>query len=301
MTSKIITGCLSIFLIFSQALASQDYPCLNFKKIKILKQQICPFCLISIPGSGTHCLNKALFLLTGFSPRWHGSLRFEYGEIFDNYSEPNFLCTHFFISPIMEKFHDLFSLKKIVCIRDLRDVCISITHKIAATGLWPGFHNNPEQLAAFRALSFDQQLLYLINYKYDPVQLQENFQLTLPLVAQQAIKYMQNPNVLIIRYENLVGEKGEGTRLKQLEELKKIATFLDLQNVDFESVTTALYGNLVDPHHSSGKKFKDNDNTFRSGKCGSWKQVFTQEHKQAFKENFGDALISLGYEQNNDW
>jgi hypothetical protein len=205
------------------------------------------------------------------------------------------------MSPVMENLSEIFYLKKIVCIRDLRDVCICITHKINETGLWPGFHNDLEKLAVFRALSFDQQLLYVINYKYDPVQLEENFQLTLPIVAQQAIKYIQNSDALIVRYENLVGEKGNGTRAKQCEELKKIAKFLNLENINFENIANNLYGNQVEPNHFSGKKFKDNSNTFRSGKCGSWKNVFNQEHKQAFKKKFGSALISLGYEKDNDW
>ena len=41
--------------------------------------------------------------------------------------------------------------------------------------------------------------------------------------------------------------------------------------------------------------------TFRSGKTGGWKQHFTDEHKDLFKEVAGDLLVRLGYEQDNDW
>lgn len=41
--------------------------------------------------------------------------------------------------------------------------------------------------------------------------------------------------------------------------------------------------------------------TFRSGKTGGWKQHFSDEHKQLFKEEAGDLLVRLGYEENNDW
>jgi hypothetical protein len=41
--------------------------------------------------------------------------------------------------------------------------------------------------------------------------------------------------------------------------------------------------------------------TFRSGKTGGWRQHFTDEHKQLFKEVAGDLLVKLGYEENNDW
>ena len=41
--------------------------------------------------------------------------------------------------------------------------------------------------------------------------------------------------------------------------------------------------------------------TFRSGKSGGWSAVFTEIHKQQFKQIAGDLLIQLGYEENNDW
>jgi hypothetical protein len=39
----------------------------------------------------------------------------------------------------------------------------------------------------------------------------------------------------------------------------------------------------------------------RSGLPGQWKEHFTELHTQQFKEKFGDILIKLGYEKNNDW
>ncbi len=41
--------------------------------------------------------------------------------------------------------------------------------------------------------------------------------------------------------------------------------------------------------------------TFRSGKTGEWKKLFTPEHKRIFKDVAGDLLVKLGYEKNNDW
>jgi len=41
--------------------------------------------------------------------------------------------------------------------------------------------------------------------------------------------------------------------------------------------------------------------TFRSGKTGSWKRYFTDEHKKIFKEVAGDLLIRLGFERDNHW
>ncbi len=39
----------------------------------------------------------------------------------------------------------------------------------------------------------------------------------------------------------------------------------------------------------------------RSGRIGEWQEVFNQHHKRRFKELFGDLLINLGYEADNNW
>ena len=39
----------------------------------------------------------------------------------------------------------------------------------------------------------------------------------------------------------------------------------------------------------------------RSGKAGQWERYFTPAHKTRFLELFGDALITLDYEENHDW
>lgn len=41
--------------------------------------------------------------------------------------------------------------------------------------------------------------------------------------------------------------------------------------------------------------------TYRKGKPGNWGEYFTDENKSLFKEQAGDLLIQLGYEQDNNW
>ena len=45
----------------------------------------------------------------------------------------------------------------------------------------------------------------------------------------------------------------------------------------------------------------ENSPTFRSGKVGGWKQHFSPEIKDLFKQVSGDLLIRLGYEQDMEW
>ncbi len=40
---------------------------------------------------------------------------------------------------------------------------------------------------------------------------------------------------------------------------------------------------------------------FFSGKIGSWKEYFSEQHKQAAKEAIGSLLIRLKYERGYDW
>lgn len=39
----------------------------------------------------------------------------------------------------------------------------------------------------------------------------------------------------------------------------------------------------------------------RSGKSSQWKTHFNSDHKKRFVEIFGDALVTLGYEEDNSW
>jgi hypothetical protein len=41
--------------------------------------------------------------------------------------------------------------------------------------------------------------------------------------------------------------------------------------------------------------------TFRSGKVGGWREQFSAENKQLFKQVASDLLLRLGYEQGEDW
>jgi hypothetical protein len=41
--------------------------------------------------------------------------------------------------------------------------------------------------------------------------------------------------------------------------------------------------------------------TFRRGKAGGWREAFTPQHKQVFKEIAGELLVQLGYEKDLNW
>ena len=101
---------------------------------------------------------------------------------------------------------------------------------------------------------------------------------------------MDQKNVHVIRFEDLIGQAGGGSKEKQVYEIQKIAQHLDI-NLSIEQATDIAY-------RLFGGTF-----TFREGQIGSWKKYFTPEIKQVFKNTPGglDLLIQLGYEKDNNW
>jgi hypothetical protein len=258
-----------------------------------------PFVLITMPKSGSHLMIKTLYLLTGSEAIWH--------TMFPSYQhvppEQGFLYTHFCVSPQLENdYRDLGNLKQVILIRDLRDIVISVVHQIKKTN-WPGI--TKENREHFLKLSFEDQMLYVINFEYDSYIIRKrapvSLQVSLSRVAEQAVFYMSKSNTLTCRYENIVGSEGGGKDELQLAELQKIHNFLnlDLSETELFDISKYIYGDALDPFGKKG--FLNFQSTFRNGQIGSWKDHFTEKHKAAFKKKLGHFLIALGYEKDNNW
>ena len=271
----------------------------SFLKAEESGNEVSPFVLITMPKSGSHLAIKALHLLTGAPSIWHT----RYMSHHYIAREDGFLYTHFCLSPHLEEaYRELPKLKKIINIRDLRDVCISVIHQIHKSA-WPGLTG--AQREYFNNLPFDDQLLFVINYDYNVNEVAHlapnSLQVAMLKVARQAIKYCNDPNNLICKYENLVGAEGGGTQEAQLEELKMMAHALQIQMTDdqLEQVAAKLYGDSYNPFGK--EEFGNFKSTFHQGKIGLWRILFNEEHKRAFKKKLGKELIALGYEKDDNW
>lgn len=258
-----------------------------------------PFALITMPKSGSHLLIKTLYFLTGSQAIWHTK--------FPSYQyippAKGFLYTHFCVSPQLEAdYKDLLYLKKIILIRDLRDVAISIVHQIRKSP-WPGMCE--KKRGEFLSMSFDQQLLFVIHFEYDVRAIAklspDSLQVSLVRVAEQASEYAENSSILTLRFEDLVGPNGGGTYEAQIMQLKKIREFLSLGVSDFflYEIAEKIYGDALNPYGNGS--FHNFQSTFHVGTIGRWKTAFKEEHKVAFKKKLGKHLIALGYEKNNAW
>jgi hypothetical protein len=107
-----------------------------------------------------------------------------------------------------------------------------------------------------------------------------------------------NPHVLEIRYEDLVSDYTESFR--------KIFSFYG-----FRKTNRAL--KAAEKHNVNGmssRRFEQYAASVRDQspghihsihRPGRWREVLSPEHIRAFKEQFGDLLIRLGYETGYDW
>lgn len=261
--------------------------------------EIPPFALITMPKSGSHLMIKALHMMTGSEPIWH--TRFPSYQYIP--ADEGFLYTHFCVSPELEKdYSELKDLRKMILIRDLRDVAISIVNQIKRSP-WPG-HVGQDRID-FLNMSFDEQLLFVINYEYDVKAIAHkapnSLQVSLIRVAEQALHYSQRPDILTFRYEDLVGPNGGGSGEAQIAQLHRIKSCLqlDISEESLCAIASKLYGDAVNPFGKG--EFKNYQSTFHVGTVGRWKEVFRDEHKEAFKKKLGRFLIALGYEQNENW
>lgn len=104
------------------------------------------------------------------------------------------------------------------------------------------------------------------------------------------LPWIKAKNFTLIKFEDLVGEKGGGSAQKQLQTIIKIGEHLQIKMTPQKALTVIdnLFGGTW---------------TFREGQIGGWKKYFTPEIKKAFKQNTSlmNLLIELGYEQNNNW
>ena len=100
-------------------------------------------------------------------------------------------------------------------------------------------------------------------------------------------------NYTEVRYEDLLH--------KPEAEVQRLLTFLAVDS-DAKAATRCIEAASFEKL-SKGRKRGEEDPTsfFRKGIAGDWKNVFTEKNKREFKGAAGDLLISLGYEEDDNW
>ncbi|MBI5822766.1 MAG: sulfotransferase domain-containing protein [Chloroflexi bacterium] len=100
-------------------------------------------------------------------------------------------------------------------------------------------------------------------------------------------QWLEQKNVMCIRFEDLINNR-DVTLNAMLDEVEKTGYKIPTPRGKALSILVEA----IQPKKS---------HTFRSGKTGGWREHFTGEHKQLFKDVAGNLLVKLGYEKNNEW
>jgi len=93
----------------------------------------------------------------------------------------------------------------------------------------------------------------------------------------------------VVRFEDLIGPRGGGDKESQVETVRTIAAHLDVELAEEEV------------QYVADNTFSTDSSTFRKGLIGDWENNFDPEHVAAFKDEAGDWLVELGYEDDLDW
>ena len=101
------------------------------------------------------------------------------------------------------------------------------------------------------------------------------------------LAWMDCPGVHLIRFEDLITDR-DATLAKMLD----FAEGRGFQRLVSRGRALELMATAIDPSRSY---------TFRTGKTGEWREHFSTENKNLFKEIAGDLLVTLGYEEDLTW
>lgn len=266
-----------------------------------------PIFLNSIPKSGTHLLAKALMGLPNVSHSGSHLERKKIAEFVDpgvdfpvegreDMHIPNdmpaierllqtigpgqFITAHMvFNYPMRKVLRDL-NYKKLLLLRDPRDVVLSWANYIVkeqAHLLYPFFSQTDLDfriISGIRGVSGD----ITGTRRQEPI----------AELLTRYVRWKNEDDTFLVKFEDLIGEKGGGSREMQKKVIEGIAAYFEIECPEsiIDQVCDSLFGGTY---------------TFNKGLIGAWRDRFTETHKAVFKEETGDLLIKLGYESDMNW
>jgi sulfotransferase 6B1 len=242
----------------------------------------------SLPKSGTFLLRRTLSLLPTFAPRWsyHGLVPDtpQLERKIQNIRQGQYVSGHLYWSLELIELLVTSNICTLFIIRDLRDVAVSLANYL--TYKEPNHRLHPY----FKSLKSDRERLMAAIVGVDGKLLKDGRKAeSLGEWAKGFAPWLNEPNCLAVRFEDLIGSAGGGDDERQLKNVRAIINYLDI-NISEEQITKVAQ-----------EIFFKSSTTFNKGQIGDWQNHFTDEHKCAFKKVAGEALINLGYEHGYDW
>lgn len=238
--------------------------------------------------SGTFLLRRTLSLLPNFAHRWsyHGLVADtpHLKQKIQKIRPGQYVSGHLYWSQELIDLLVASDIRTLFIIRDLRDVAVSLanylTYKNVDHRLHPYFKSLPSE---------DERLMAAIVGIPGTLLKDGKREKSIGESAMAFAPWLREPNCLAVRFEDTIGSAGGGSDVKQLENVNAIVNYLGMNLSQEEIIQIAR------------QIFFKRSTTFRKGQIGDWQNHFTEDHKRAFKEVAGEALISLGYESGYDW
>jgi hypothetical protein len=205
-----------------------------------------------------------------------------YKEVYDHFARVTsgkYALTYMPYSRNGLKLVDQIGFKKIILVRDPRDVAIALCRYLSTgleSPLIPYYQSLP---------SDDDRLMTTIRGVTELRTSQEpSFLLSIGEMLNHLLNWIKQPDTLVVRYEDLVGKAGGGSLNKQIEVLAKISDYLGLEKTSTSLKFVA---------ENINQRSKD---SVLEGYIGEWESNFKSQHIKAFEEVAGNQLSELGYD-----
>jgi hypothetical protein len=253
--------------------------------------------VLTVPRSGTRLIRRTLNLLKVKYTFKHLEFAAKKPEVLNNYS------------------------KIIINVRDPRDVIITnlymgdkkfnsyekrgIFYKDPTTAIRM-YNSNPDRqykhpvfdrrsYNKWRNLTTEQKLSAMIEDSEASIWLNANGRTKNNYAI--AMRLVSLPNTLLIKFEDLVGEKGKSCPERQKETISVLTNFINLPCN--ENKIKAIAKKAYCP----GFTENGSDVPFVPGQAYKWKKIFNEENKLSFKnhEQWNNILLFFGYEKDNNW
>jgi hypothetical protein len=175
--------------------------------------------------------------------------------------------------PVLMELIEAHGLVPIVVVRDPRDVIVSLMHH----SLDKPKHFMHREMVAFG--SDAQRLAAIITGMTNAKgERREGLAAQLDLI----LGWTEDSRVLTLRFEDLVGERGGGSDLRQREAISCLAQWLDYPLDEGRAAEI-------------GEQMFGTGRTFRKGTIGGWADYFDTELTELLEREVGDRMRQLGY------
>ena len=275
-----------VFLLFSISLATITN--------SVHKQYIM---VNSIPKCGSHLLYKCLYLMTGKVQQGWVKTKSWSENVRQMNIETHFGATH--SAPIEQIISNIeqHNAKMLVALRDPRDQIVS------------GANFFTQHLEGFGYLSFKKRIDELMNRsvfwigRFITGIRDEMENGNIADLYRRMLEWDNYSFVYIVKFEKLIGKKGNGSRADSIDEIMNIAHPIGypLSITKAKQIADTLFGTVENNYSERPGLTAMINFSFNKGKVGQWKKAFTKKQKERFKEIAGDLLIEMGYEKDYNW